>query len=297
MAGRQIKRTQSTQEIKQICPICNSEVTFSYKDGEISYYNCPKCGQINLKKEKWRKLLKDPIPTSDKIKIQITCDFCKLRNSEDCYNAGLDATTCGKYKEDMQISNAEKLIMLIKSQEPILFMDQYKTGCAYIEDYGTWKTFVINSKPFKFYLSKLFFKALGRVITTEHLKNGIRTIEAFAREGEQRNLQNRIASIQTEQGLEIWFDMCDKNWRSIQVTKERHVIIEKTPPIFRKYSHQLPLCEPKTYGNDDTNCSSTRLSTPPLSPNKQAKKRGRGKKSCTHIVSIVSIVKITRSNI
>jgi len=72
---------KTAETTSETCPICSSEVTFSYKDGEISYYNCPKCGQINLKKEKWKNLLKDPVPTSDKMKIQITCDFCKLRNN------------------------------------------------------------------------------------------------------------------------------------------------------------------------------------------------------------------------
>jgi len=270
-----------------ICPICNTKVTFSNIDGEKIFYICPKCGLINLAKEKWRKMLQDhKIEKSKPIEFHLSCSFCKHRASEKCENVGIDPTVCEKYEEDTQISNAEKVILLIQAQEPILFKDQYKTGCVYIEDAGIWKTFVINSKGFKFYISKLFFKALGKVLTSEHMKNAVRTIESFAREGKIGNLQNRIATIQTKQGPEVWFDMCDERWRSIRVNKDGWQIIEKTPPIFKKYNHQLPLYEPKNDNNATIDVGTTLLH-PPLPLSTDQKNRG-GIKSVSNTSIVTS---------
>ena len=155
-----------------------------------------------------------------------------------------------------QQPKADSLLEMIKDKEPLYFHDQYRTPHIYIEDQGIHKVFKINSQEFRRFLHYLFFKTQGESIKPDQLKAAIVTLEAFSNYGKQIELHNRVTSFGKGENLEIWIDICDEKWRAIKVTKDGWGIIEKTPPMFRRYNHMQPFTIPQkqngTYGTDGT---------------------------------------------
>jgi len=243
----------------ETCPNCNAEITFKEKDGDVTFYDCPNCGKINLKKEQWKKMILTPTTLPE---VHESCNFCKNKHSDKCPITPT-AENCSLYEENMQMSNADKLIIIVNDRSHKLFKDQYKTPYIYLNDNGIFKTLEINTREFKRTLAKLYFQTFGRTIKNDSIKEAILALESFAAEGETKTLHNRIAQIQTDEGLEIWFDMADPKRRAIKVNKQKWEIVEKTPPIFRQYDHQLPLCDPKTHESDDSDATNPRLAPPP----------------------------------
>lgn len=258
------------QEIKN-CPVCGSEITFLEKDGDIEFYTCPKCGKINAKKEEWKKivfghepaLLKLPVEDNPVNKISLSCSFCKNKHNEDKCKL-LDPNVCSNYEENNNVSNAEKLVMLIQMNEHKFFLDQYDIPYIYLEHNQIWRTYKINSRDFKRLLAKMFFVTFGKTAKSENIRDAILTFEGLAIQTEVIQLRNRIVNINKKDGIEIWVDLCDKYWRSIKITKDGYNIETKTPSIFRRYSHMEHLQTPKKDGKDHKDDDMTTLMTPPL---------------------------------
>jgi len=75
---------------KELCPECKSEVTFNEKDEGIEYWDCPKHGKINLKKEIWKKKFLEPSENKEDSKFQTvhtSCRFCQELHTEKCIEA------------------------------------------------------------------------------------------------------------------------------------------------------------------------------------------------------------------
>ena len=66
-----------------------------------------------------------------------------------------------------------------------------------------------------------------------------------ARATETRYLYNRYAWL----GDRLLIDMCSPDWKVIEVTAKRWSIIQAEKPVFKRYSHQRPMPEPKSGGD------------------------------------------------
>ena len=192
-------------------------------------------------------------------------NFCRYRNDEEICTPEIDPTQCQKYEEDTKISNAKKLIVLMKNKNPLYFTNQYKTGCIHFDDENILKTLVLDSKEFKLYLRVLFFKIFEKPLKTESVTEAMKTMEGFATQGPVKELKNRIYMTEKNGQREIWFDMCNEKWQSIKVTSRGWTVVDKTPQFFKKYEHQQPLCLPTTYDTYDTYGEKSRL-YPPSAP-------------------------------
>ena len=99
----------------------------------------------------------------------------------------------------------------------------------------------INSKKFKNWLSFLFYEREYKGVGRDAVSSAIMVLMGKAqKEGKEYTLYNRVAP--TDDG--IWLDMCDENWRAIKITRDGWEIVENPPILFRRYSHQKPLCNP-----------------------------------------------------
>lgn len=143
-------------------------------------------------------------------------------------------------------SQADRLILLCLAQEPELFHDQTKTNYIRIKQNSVNVTLPIRSKPFKSWLANLLWQSEEKAPGTEALYGAINVLEAKALfEGKKYTLYNRVAP--AEDG--IWIDMADDKWRVIKVTAKGWRIVEDPLILFKRYSHQRPLVEPK-HGGD-----------------------------------------------
>jgi len=185
-----------------------------------------------------------------------TCGLCGRWMQESCpyLQSAREGTikrtdkACGEFEvgTEKRMSQADKLILYCLAQEPVLFHDQTKTPFVRIKQGGVNVTLPVRSQAFKSWLASLLWQAEGKAPGTEALYGALNVLEAMALfEGKEYHLYNRVAP--AEDG--IWIDMTDDRWRAIKVTAEGWSIVEDPPILFKRYSHQKPLVEPK-HGGD-----------------------------------------------
>lgn len=143
-------------------------------------------------------------------------------------------------------SQADRLVNLCISQQPIFFHDQHKTPYMRVRQADVNVIMPIRSRQFKSWLANLMWRTEQKVPGTEGLNSAINVLQGKALlEGEQYTLYNRVAP--AEDGF--WIDMADDKWRAIKVDAQGWRIVDDPPILFRRYSHQLPLSKPKAGGD------------------------------------------------
>lgn len=230
----------------------------------------PSMAQANVPKEKgaaiiyeWAKRCHEEMDaplTVDPQKLERMIESAKNKGFKPLSQEGLKKKYPELYDELLEKgiirlsaqSKAENLLELIKKKNPLYFQDQYRTPYIYIEDQKIHKTFKISGRDFKRFLTYLFHSETEENIKTDQIKDVILTLEAFSGYGPQIELHNRITWQSAEGTFEVWIDLCDDKWRSIKVTKDGWQIMERTPPMFRRYNHMQPFVTPDdtydTYG-------------------------------------------------
>ncbi|MDP3792205.1 MAG: bifunctional DNA primase/polymerase [bacterium] len=103
-----------------------------------------------------------------------------------------------------------------------------------------------KSKTVKRWLANEYWKTYKKSPNGDAISGALNVIEGKACfEGEKKVLENRVAFV----GEEIWFDMANDKWETIQINKEGWELIEHPPVIFRRYSHQKGQSLPTKGGN------------------------------------------------
>jgi len=149
----------------------------------------------------------------------------------------------GKEKKPSQ---ADKLIKLCLVHNPTLFHDQHKTPYVRVQQSNVNVTLPVRSKPFKTWLASLLWQDEEKAPGTEAVYSAINVLEAMAIfKGLKYKLYNRVAP--ADDGF--WIDMTDDKWRAIKVTAEGWEIVDQPPILFKRYSHQQPMVEPKRTGD------------------------------------------------
>lgn len=204
------------------------------------------------------------IPISDE--EQLFCESCSKFQTERCsfkddkVTPNKDSVACPSYEKrfsksekweeeeesSKKPSQADKLIQLCLEHNPLLFHDEHKTPYARIQESDVNVTLPVRSKPFKTWLANLLWQHEEKAPGTEAVYSAMNVLEAMAVfKGPQHTLYNRVAP--AEDGF--WIDMTDEKWRAIKVTAEGWKIVDNPPILFKRYSHQLPLVEPKRGGD------------------------------------------------
>lgn len=76
------------------------------------------------------------------------------------------------------------------------------------------------------------------------IREVIEIMEMEAHRCDIRSIANRFAS----QDKQIYLDMADGSWRAIKVSPEKWEVISPDKPLFRRFDHQIPLCQPDPEG-------------------------------------------------
>ena len=89
---------------------------------------------------------------------------------------------------------------------------------------------------FSEWLQGIYYKECGKPIRMESVKQVISILSAKARfeMGENVILFNRVA----ESKGEIWYDLSNKMWQAIKVTKNEWNVINNPPILFERFGHQ-----------------------------------------------------------
>ncbi|MCX6822345.1 MAG: CHC2 zinc finger domain-containing protein, partial [Candidatus Aenigmarchaeota archaeon] len=167
----------------------------------------------------------------------------------------LPNTTLGALKQTMKSVTKERaetpkhdnplnlLLGLFYDSGSTAFIDELGEGWITTKCSNHYENISIHSPRFIGIMLKKYHDTYKDGVSPEIIKQ----LGILLKEGstEKRYLFNRFAWLDDR----IWIDLGDPDWQVIEVTEDGWDIIQPDKPIFRKFSHQLPLPIPKEGGD------------------------------------------------
>lgn len=126
-----------------------------------------------------------------------------------------------------------------------VFLDERQQAHVVLREPDRTRHLPLRGAPFLRWLSRFALALTGEVPSDTPLKAVARMLAAQAEEAPRVTLWNRVA--RAEDGA-IWLDLCDPQGRAVRVTAAGWEV-RPAPPLFHRYSHQLPLPEPARGGD------------------------------------------------
>jgi hypothetical protein len=145
-----------------------------------------------------------------------------------------------KQKKEKQV---DILVNAAKEAAALFHSSDGKTW-AEIEREGHREIWEIRSRRFKQWLLLLFSEMVGTFPGSDTIKNAGEVLDAMATVGDEHEVYVRVAG---DEGR-FYIDLCDKDWRAIEVDTAGWRIVERPPVRFRRSPAMLPLPVPEKGG-------------------------------------------------
>jgi hypothetical protein len=144
-------------------------------------------------------------------------------------------------------TQADILIELAQSAE--LFHAPDGTGFADLDINGHRETWPIRAKGFRRWLARRFFEATQGAPSSEALQSALNVIEAKAHfDAPERVVYIRVGGLDGK----LYLDLCDANWRAVEIDAQGWRVIDNPPVRFRRASGMKPLPIPASGGSVET---------------------------------------------
>jgi len=144
---------------------------------------------------------------------------------------------------EIQQTQAQMLIELAAEAE--LLHTAQDEGYARVAVNGHHEIWILRSKGFRQWLLREFYRTHGKPPGAQALQDAIGVLEAKARfEGREQSLAIRVA----EHGGNIYFDLCNSRWGSVEITPAGWTVISDSPVNFRRSKGMLELPQPERGG-------------------------------------------------
>lgn len=141
-------------------------------------------------------------------------------------------------------SQADMLIQFADNAE--LFHTPSKNAFADIVVNGHRETWLVRSKGFRSWLIRCYYQETGGGVGTEAMQSAINAIEARALfDGPERNVFLRVG----ECNGHLYLDLCDEDWRAVEITSSGWQVIDNPPVRFRRTTGMKPLSCPEKGGS------------------------------------------------
>lgn len=145
-----------------------------------------------------------------------------------------------KKTKNKELSQADKLIQI--AIKAFLFHDQNKNGFASIQVHNHRENWQLESKIFKQWLVKEYYKETGKSPTNETLRQALNLIEAKAIfDGPEVKLNLRVA----KEDDAVWYDLGNDKWQAVKITSDDWKIVDNPPVIFQRYANTASQVLPK----------------------------------------------------
>ncbi|MFQ6026584.1 MAG: hypothetical protein ACE5Q6_03600 [Dehalococcoidia bacterium] len=145
-------------------------------------------------------------------------------------------------------SQSTRLVELALEQDCDLWHSPEQTGYATICVEGHRETWPINTKPFRQWLSYLFYQQEGKSPGSQAIQDTLAVLSGKAVfEGPEFTVYVRIAEVDGT----IYLDLCNDDWQCIKVTDAGWEIISESPARFKRSRGMLPLPIPTRGGDLD----------------------------------------------
>ncbi len=148
--------------------------------------------------------------------------------------------------DEFDKKQSDKLVDLVLGYDDIvLFHDEYGTPFARLQIGGHSEIWPCGGVQFKRWLSKTGYDNLNKAPSTNTISAALNIIEAEARfNGQQRELRNRVAELDGA----IYYDLADREWRTVKVDGDGWAILAEPPILFKRFQHHAPQVEPVAGG-------------------------------------------------
>jgi hypothetical protein len=148
--------------------------------------------------------------------------------------------------EAVNRKQVDSLVELAADAE--LFHTSDLVGYADMTIDGHRETWPIRSKGFRSWLLYEYYLATGSAPSGEALRLAIETLDAKARyDGPTLNIYLRVGG----EGGKIYLDLCDKEWRAVEIDRKGWRVVSRPPVRFRRAPGMLSLPTPVKGGDID----------------------------------------------
>jgi hypothetical protein len=172
-------------------------------------------------------------------------------NNEFFKNTDRNGNENEKSKENE--STAKKVLRLAEEQCSELFIDQFGISHGAIEIAGHIEILPLKSARFRNWLCRIYYNSEGDVLNSETVTNVLNVLKSRAEfDGTVRDLSVRLATNVDEEPFTIYYDLTNKDWRAIKITKDGWNV-QYAHIILKRYNNQQPQVypsKPKEYPPD-----------------------------------------------
>lgn len=205
------------------------EVLSVFGEYPASYSEKELVDKLKLKEEELKKILSYYKNTGRLAKDKQGSFFPK-RNLTD-YIQNLKKV-CSKKR-----TKTSEIIEMVQNKTARLFLDQYKNFFAQVRVDGHFETWPLKSLKFKTWVLGNYYNLTGNTLTDTRLSVVTKILywKAYSK-GEQIKLKNRVA----KKDDALFYDLTNKRWEIVKITKGSWGIQKQDYPIFRRFSHQNP---------------------------------------------------------
>jgi hypothetical protein len=148
--------------------------------------------------------------------------------------------------DDDKESQATEIVALAVQSGAQFFHNAAGDAYATIEISAHKETWPIRSKALRGWLTKTFYDKTAAAPNSESLGAAINVLEAMARfDGKEIPVWLRVGE---HEGM-IYLDLCDADWRAIEIDADGWRIVTNPPVRFRRTAGMLPLPMPQQGGN------------------------------------------------
>ncbi len=156
------------------------------------------------------------------------------------------APDIGDAEDGERPSQATMLVQLALKADAELFHNAAGDGFVTVQVGGHGETWPVRSKAMRLWLTKLYFDFTDAAPNSEALQAAINTLGAIARfEGTELPVYLRVG----EHDGRLYLDLCDRDWRAVEIGPDGWRIISNPPIRFRRTAGMLPLPLPEPGGS------------------------------------------------
>ncbi len=143
---------------------------------------------------------------------------------------------------------ADRLIRLALSAGLELFHDPDQQGWASVRVDTHWENYPIRARAFQLFLLRIYYLNTGESPGAQAIRAAAELFEARALfDGEECPVHLRVA----EHGDRLYLDLCDRDWRAVEIDAEGWRVVDRPPAKFRRTRGSQPLPEPERGGSLD----------------------------------------------
>ena len=158
----------------------------------------------------------------------------------------IDYMLCEPRSDGADFSKADLLVRRCLSSGIELFHDPDQHGWASVRVGQHWENYPLRSRAFHLFMLRTYYLDTGESPGGQALRAALEIFEARALfDGPEHTIHLRVA----EHGGKLYLDLCDPEWRAIEIDTDGWRIVERAPARFRRARGSQPLPLPKAGGS------------------------------------------------